>query len=207
MCSIGHILTAEPAGILAQQVRPAAIEASSDDALMMRVRARDGVAFRVLVDRHLAPLHRIAYRMIGDASEAEDITQEALLRLWRDADRWQAGMSGTGAWLNRVVVNLCLDRLRKRRFSSDADVPDRADEAALAPEAMDAVRMRAATVAAIAALPDRQRAAVVLTYYEEVSNQVAAETMEMNIKAFESLLLRARTALRLALCSIKEAAQ
>ena len=172
---------------------------------MARVRSRDAVAFRVLVDRHVVVLHRIAYRMIGDAAEAEDIAQEALLRLWHDADRWQAGMSGTGAWLNRVVVNLCLDRLRKQRFSSDAEVPDRADDAVLAPETIDAARMRAATVAAIAALSDRQRAAVVLTYYEEVSNQVAAETMDMNIKAFESLLLRARTALRAALTPIKEA--
>jgi RNA polymerase sigma factor (sigma-70 family) len=180
-------------------------DGDSDDALMARVRARDAAAFRILVERHVRPLHRIAYRMIGDATEAEDLAQEALLRLWRDAAKWQAGGAGTGAWLHRVVVNQCLDRLR--RFGSDAEVPERMDEAPLASEAMDAERLRAATVAAIAALPDRQRAAVVLTYYEEVSNQVAAETMDMNIKAFESLLLRARTALRTALTPMKEAAQ
>lgn len=174
---------------------------------MARVRLRDGVAFRAIVDRHLTALHRIAYRMTGDATEAEDVAQEALLRLWRDADRWQAGMAGTGAWLHRVTVNLCLDRLRKRRFASDAEVPDRADDAPLAPEAMDAERARAATVAAIAALSHRQRAAVVLTYYEELPNAAAAEAMEMNIKAFESLLLRARTALRSALCDLREAAE
>jgi RNA polymerase sigma factor (sigma-70 family) len=182
-------------------------DADSDDALMVRVRARDAAAFRILVERHVRPLHRIAYRMIGDATEAEDLAQEALLRLWRDAAKWQAGSAGTGAWLNRVVVNQCLDRLRRRRFGSDAEVPERADETPLAPDAMDAARMRAATVAAIAALPDRQRAAIVLTYYEEVSNQVAAEAMDMNIKAFESLLLRARTALRTALTPMKEAAR
>lgn len=174
---------------------------------MARVRERDSVAFRILVDRHLRVLHRIAYRMIGDPSEAEDIAQEALLRLWRDAARWQVGSAGTGAWLNRVVVNLCLDRLRRRRFASDEAVPERADETPLAPEELDAGRMRSATVAAIGALPDRQRAAIVLTYYEEVSNQVAAEAMEMNLKAFESLLLRARSALRAALTPMKEAAQ
>jgi len=174
---------------------------------MARVRARDSGAYRILVDRHVRPLHRIAYRMVGDATEAEDLAQEALLRLWRDAARWQAGNAGTGAWLNRVVVNLCLDRLRRRRFASDEAVPERADETPLAPEEMDAARMRTATVAAIGALPDRQRAAIVLTYYEEVSNQVAAETMDMNLKAFESLLLRARSALRIALTPMKEAAQ
>ncbi len=189
----------------ARAVRDA--DAASDDALMARVRARDALAFRMLVDRHVRPLHRIAYRMIGDAAEAEDLAQEALLRLWRDAARWQAGGAGTGAWLNRVVINLCLDRLRRRRFASDEAVPERADETPLAPEEMDAARLRAATVAAIAALPDRQRAAIVLTYYEEVSNQVAAETLDMNIKAFESLLLRARSALRTALTPMKEATQ
>jgi RNA polymerase sigma factor (sigma-70 family) len=133
--------------------------------------------------------------------------QEALLRLWRDAAKWQAGGPGTGGWLRRVVVNLCLDRLRRRRFSSDEAMPERVDDTPLPPQEMDAARLRAATVAAIAALPDRQRAAIVLTYYEEVSNQVAAEMMDMNIKAFESLLLRARSALRTALTPMKEAAQ
>lgn len=172
---------------------------------MARVAARDADAFRTLVARHVRPLHRIAYRMIGDAAEAEDLAQEALLRLWRDAGSWQAGHAGVGAWLNRVVVNLCLDRLRRRRFHSDAEVPERIDTSPLASEVMDASRLRAATVAAIAALPDRQRAAIVLTYYEEVSNMAAAEAMDMHIKAFESLLLRARAALRTALMPMREA--
>ena len=182
-------------------------DGDSDDVLMARVCARDAAAFRVLIDRHVTGLHRIAYRMIGDATEAEDLAQEALLRLWRDAARWQAGNSGVGAWLHRVTVNQCLDRLRRRRFSSDAEVPEREDDTPLAPETIDAERKRAATVAAIAALPDRQRAAIVLTYYEDISNQQAAETMDMNIKAFESLLLRARAALRAALADVREAAE
>lgn len=180
-------------------------DADSDDTLMARVQRRDAVAFRRLVDRHVRSLHRVAYRMIGDVVEAEDLAQEALLRLWRDAHRWQAGGSGSGAWLTRVVVNLCLDRLRRRRFSGDEAVPERADDTPLAPETIDAERRRAATVAAVAALPDRQRAAIVLTYYEDMANQKAAEAMDMNIKAFESLLLRARGALRTALCGLKEA--
>lgn len=171
-----------------------------DDALMARVAARDGAAFRRLVDAHAGALHRIAYRMTGDAHEAEDVAQEALLRLWRDAARWQAGQGGPGAWLNRVTVNLCLDRLRRRRFVSPEPPPERADDAPGAAERIDAERRRAGVVAAIAALPDRQRAAVVLTYYEDQPNQTAAAAMDMNIKAFESLLLRARTALKAALC-------
>ena len=189
---------------MADAVRAHEIEADSDNTLMLQVCARDAASFALVVERHLGQLHRIAYRMIGDASEAEDFAQEALLRLWRDADRWQPGMSGIGAWLHRVVVNLCLDRLRKRRFSSDAAVPDRADAAPLAPEEIDAERQRAMVVAVIAALPNRQRAAIVLTYYEDLPNQKAAETMDMNLKAFESLLLRGRGALRAALAGAPE---
>lgn len=106
---------------------------------------------------------------------------------------------GGGAWTTRVASNLCLDRLRRRRFASEDEAPERIDEAPLADAAMDAERLRALTIAAVHALPDRQRAAIVLTYYEECSNLAAAQALDMNIKAFESLLLRARTALRASL--------
>lgn len=167
-----------------------------DDALMSRVAARDGAAFRVLVDVHAAAVHRIAYRMTGDASEAEDIAQETMLRLWEHASRWQASGPGVGPWLKRVAVNLCLDRLRRRRWKSDEEVPERADEAPLADAMIDAAQTGERTRAAVLALPERQRAAIILTYYEELSNAAAAAMLDMNIKAFESLLLRARAALR-----------
>jgi RNA polymerase sigma factor (sigma-70 family) len=167
-----------------------------DDALMARVALRDGAAFRTLIDTHGARPHRIAYRMLGDATEAEDIAQEALLRLWNQAAKWQSGGAGVSAWLTRVATNLCLDRLRRRKFVSVEAVPERADDAPGADEQMDEERLRARTVAAVQALPDRQRAAIILTYYEDYSNMAAAGALDMNIKAFESLLLRARTALR-----------
>lgn len=170
-----------------------------DDALMARVAARDASAFRSLIEAHAPRVHRIAWRMLGDAGEAEDIAQETMTRLWEHAGRWKAGGPGVGAWTTRVASNLCLDRLRRRRFSSDEALPDRVDEAPLADTAMDEERIRARTVAAVHALPERQRAAIVLTYYEECSNQTAADALDMNIKAFESLLLRARAALRAAL--------
>ena len=98
-----------------------------------------------------------------------------------------------------MATNLCLDRLRRRKFASDEAVPERVDETPGADEQMDEARLRARTAAAVQALPDRQRAAIILTYYEDYSNMAAAETLDMNIKAFESLLLRARSALRVAL--------
>ncbi len=171
-------------------------EASADAALMARVVARDGAAFRLIADTHALTLRRIAYRMLGDATEAEDVAQEALLRLWEHAARWRATGSGIGAWLNRVAMNLCLDRLRRRRFASDDAVPDRADEAPNADTLIAEEQGRATVVKCIDALSERQRAAIVLTYYEGLSNIMAADTLDMNIKAFESLLHRARQTLR-----------
>ncbi len=170
-----------------------------DDSLMQRVAQADASAFRLLVNAHGAMLHRLAFRMLGDATEAEDVAQETLLRLWRDAARWRAGHSGVAAWLTRVAMNQCLDRLRRRKFASDEAVPERADESPLAPDLIDAGASRDRVIAAVAGLSDRQRAAIVLTYYEDLSNNAAATMLDMNIKAFESLLLRARSALGKAL--------
>ena len=163
---------------------------------MRRVAARDAEAFRQLAERHAARPHRVAWRMLGDEMEAQDVAQEAMLRLWRDAAGWRPGGAGVSAWLARVATNLCLDRLRKRGRTSDEEVPERADEAPLADALIEGEQQRAQVIAAMQELPDSQRAAVVLTYYEELSNADAASIMELNIQAFESLLLRARRALR-----------
>ena len=184
------------AGLQSRRHAAAPLEGVSDDALMRRVGAGDAGAFQRLVEAHAKRPHRIAWRMLGDAGEAEDVAQEALLRLWKDAPRWQSQGAGVSAWLARVATNLCLDRLRRRARLSDEDVPERADPAPLADDCLVEDEDRARVRAAMDALPERQRAAVVLTYYEELSNADAAAVLEMNIKAFESLLLRARRALR-----------
>lgn len=180
-------------------------EAADEAALVARLAARDAQGLREVVARHAAALHRIAYRMVGDAHEAEDIVQEACLRLWDHAPRLaQRHPPGTPAgaalrlsgWLRRVVTNLAIDRLRQKRRMADEEVPERADEAPLADEAIALAQRDGTTRALVMALPARQRAAIVLTYYEELPNAEAAAAMEMNIKAFESLLHRARAALR-----------
>lgn len=174
------------------------IDVAGDEeaATMVRVARHDAAAFRTLIDANAERLRQIAWRMTADAAEAEDIAQEALLRLWEHAARWRPGGGAIGAWLTRVAMNLCFDRLRRRRFVSEEDAPERHDETPGADVLLDTERRRAAVAGCIRALPERQRAAIVLTYYEELSNLAAAQAMEMNIKAFESLLLRARQALR-----------
>ena len=171
--------------------------AGPDEAgLLARVAARDGEAFRLLVDAHAPAIHRVAWRMTGDPHEAEDIAQEVMLRLWDHAPRWQDGRISLAAWLRRVAMNLAIDRQRRHRRISGEPVPERPDEAPLADIAIEAGEQAARARALIAALPDNQRAAIVLTYYEELSNADAAAAMDMKVKAFESLLFRARAALR-----------
>jgi RNA polymerase sigma factor (sigma-70 family) len=184
---------------------PPAAGSGGDAALAARLAAHDSAALREAIAQHGGVLHRIAYRMTGDAHEAEDIVQEAMLRLWdhapKIAARHPVGSQAAsalklGGWLQRVVTNLAIDRLRRARRLSGEEVPDAEDEAPLADALIEAGERDRSARALIATLPERQRAAIVLTYYEELSNAAAAETLDMNIKAFESLLLRARTALR-----------
>lgn len=169
--------------------------APDDAALMASVAGGCARAFRAVVDRHSGAAFRVAYRMTGDASEAEEIVQEAFTRLWTSAPTLGGG-AGPGGWLHRVTINLCLDRLRRRRFVSDAPAPDLADERPGADLMLDRARMEAITAECVARLPDRQRAAIILTYTEGLPNMAAAAALDLNLKAFESLLLRARTALR-----------
>lgn len=173
---------------------PAAGE-EDERALMARVGMGDARAFERIVARHMPMLHALAWRMLGDASEAEDVVQESLVKLWVNAKGWQPSGGGLGAWLRRIATNACLDRLRRPRARSDEGLPERADEAPLADSMIDAARRRDAVQAAILTLPDRQRAAIVLTYHEGISNAEAASMLGVGVKALESLLVRARATL------------
>ena len=172
-----------------------------DAALVQRLAVRDAEALRAVISAHADRLHRIVWRMTGDGAEAEDIVQEALLRLWDQAPQLAARHPAAtglrlGGWLQRVATNLAIDRLRRTRRLAQGEVPERADDAPLADAVAEAGEEGARARALTAALPERQRAAIVLTYYEELPNAEAAAALDMNIKAFESLLHRARAALR-----------
>lgn len=177
----------------------------SDAGLLRRLSLRDAAAFRVLVERHGAVPHRVALRLLGSASDAEDVMQEALLRLWRlasdaaqQSDRQKTEIASPGAWLRQVATNLCLDRLRSRQRAPHGgmELVEIADGAPLADARIEEMERLGAAQRAIALLPDRQRAAIVLTYYEGLANAAAAELLGLNCKAFESLLVRARKALK-----------
>lgn len=192
-----RVLLVNTAFVSANMIQQAVRQAEeNDDELVARIAARDHSAMRRAADRHAQLVWRVAYRMLGDTAEAEDVAQESLLKLWNHADRWDAGGPGIAPWLKKVTVNQCLDRLRRKRFTSDEEVPEREDESPLADSQIEAAEVGQAVKDCIEALPDRQRAAVILTYYEEQPNQGAAENLEMQLKAFESLLFRARASLK-----------
>ena len=174
---------------------------ADDRALMARVSLGDDDAFRTLTERHMPMVHALAWRMLADGAEAEDVVQEVFTKLWVGAKSWTPVGGGLGAWLRRIATNACLDRLRRRRHVSAEPVPERADEAPAADAMIDEARRRHAVTAAIQALPDRQRAAIVLTYYEGVPNAEAAATLGLGVKALESLLVRARQSLSRALAA------
>lgn len=170
-----------------------------DAADIARAGAGDSRAFAVLVDRHLGMVHRLAWRSLGNDADAQDVAQDTFLRAFNQLPQWRSGQARFSTWLYRVAFNLCQDRLRRRRDFTpvdDLDLPDPAD----APEhALEHAQRHARVEDAIAALPQRQREALLLCHYEGQSNAQAAAVLEVSVEALESLLARARRTLRAAL--------
>ena len=181
-----------------QPVRAAQAVEDSDEALMGRLRRGDRAAFAALVRRHQGRFYAHAWRTMGNGGEAEDCVQDAFLKLWRNPEAFDPGRGHKFVtWFYRVVTNAAIDRQRRRRERPDDgaaermvasnDLPDRALEQDDRGRAVDR---------AIRNLPERQRAALNLCFYEEVSNADAAGILGVKVKALESLLMRAKAALK-----------
>ncbi|MBR0681706.1 sigma-70 family RNA polymerase sigma factor [Roseomonas eburnea] len=163
-----------------------------DAALMARIAEGDEAAFRLFATRHVGRMLRVAQSILGSAAEADEVSQEALLRVWRHAARWDASRAQLGTWIHTIVVRLCVDRLRLRRhepIDAAMEVPDPAPGALESLSSRDEQRQLRA---AMATLPRRQRAALVLFYQEELAGTEAARTLGLSLSAFWSLLQRAR---------------
>ena len=167
-----------------------------DTALMAAVAVGDSAAFAALVRRHSPAIYRVGCRMLGNHHDAEEVVQECFSRLWQQAPRFTARGAGVVGWLYRTAMNLCFDRKRRLRLVSDEPPPEVIDDAPLPDETIAAGEAHLAVARALADLPERYRAALVLCYYEGLTNALAAQVLDLNIKAMESLLLRARRQMR-----------
>lgn len=170
----------------------------TDESLVARIQRGDHEAFAHLVRRHSGLFYSAAYRMCGNADEAEDIVQDSFVKFWQKPQGFDAskGVKFT-TWFYRVVSNMAIDHMRRKKPQADPKVLEfMPDGANMADEAMVADHQAQALEQAIQALPERQKMALNLCFYEGLSNKEAAEVLGVGVKALESLLMRAKQKLK-----------
>lgn len=167
-----------------------------DDTLMARAAAGDQGAFRTLMARHFRRVYSLAFRMVPNASDAEDLAQDIFFTVWLKRAEWQPGEAAFSTWLYRVTVNRCIDFKRKRKPVGADQIPEQADDspdaAALLQQHQASRILRSATLK----LSNEQQAAIALFYQQGLSNAETAEILGTSVSAVESLLKRARNRLR-----------
>jgi RNA polymerase sigma factor (sigma-70 family) len=177
-------------------MRDAGERQDPDGDLVTRVAGGDQEAVRELVDRHITALMAVARRLLGSQHDAEEIVQEVFLRVWANAAKWQPGRATFATWMHRVAINLCYDRLRRRREITVDTLPDLPDPGPSPDRGLEDEALTKRVESELQALPERQRAALVLCHYQGMSQTEAAEILNISVEALESLLSRARRRLK-----------
>lgn len=177
---------------------------------MLGVRSRDRQAFKLLVSRHQRPIFNFTYRFMGNRADAEDLTQETFLRIWKASGKYQPTAKFT-TWLYRIATNLCINKQRANRirtwFMLPTDPPETksydhgnlAYESDIQPTPEDnAIQSeRSKTVLkAIYELPTNQRTAIILKVYNEMTYLEISQIMNRSVSAVDSLLIRAKQNLK-----------
>lgn len=169
----------------------------NDNQLIKAIQEGSHPAFAELVERHNQRYYHLAYRFLQNASDAEEIVQEAFLKFWQQPDRFDVTQKAQfTTWFYRVVMNLCLDLKKSKGYGQqnlaheEPTYTERPEEQLIQTEQLQQLEQ------AIQGLPERQQAAVNLCCQYELSNKEAAEIMEVTVKALESLLMRAKQTLK-----------
>lgn len=178
--------------------RPTAALATEldDDALLERMKADDSEAYRILVERHVDRAYALALRTLRNTADAEDVAQEALVKAWTHRHSWQPGKAKFSTWLYRVVFNRCIDL---KRMPSNACLDDVAEPEDDCPDSVDSIhrsQVYGRLGDALATMPEQQRAALTLAYFDEMGNAEIATVLGTTVQAVESLLKRGRQGLR-----------
>ncbi len=179
----------------------------SDADLLAAFARGDQSAARALTGRHLRRVFAHAWRLLQDHAEAEDVAQDVMMKLWKIAPKWREGEARLSTWLYRVTANAATDRLRKRRTVALEAAPEQVDQTPSAEAGLIADDRQKALHDAMQLLPERQRNALVLRHFEELSNPEIASALETSVEAVESLLGRARRALAEKLSHLRPAAR
>lgn len=168
----------------------------ADEALLARLREDDAEAYRLLVERHVDRAYAVALRVLGNVADAEDVAQECLVKVWTHRQAWQDGKAKFSTWLYRVVVNRCIDLRRRPRSECLDDVPEPMDDETDSVTRIHRAQVYGQLEAAITRLPEQQRLALTLSYFDELGNAEIAEILQTTVAAVESLLKRGRQSLR-----------
>ena len=172
------------------------LDSASDEELLALYANGDRRAAKLLTERLAPTVLRLATNLLSDKGEAEDVTQETFLRLWKIAPDWQRGRAKVSTWLWKVATNLCVDRHRKKKAASLQDIDERADSRPSGEARLIDHDRANALKSELLKLPIRQRTAIALRHLEGASNPEIAEAMSISIEAVESLLARGMRTLR-----------
>ncbi len=168
-----------------------------DESLIHQIQEGKHEAFGEIVDRHSKRFYSTAYRLLFSKNDAEDIVQQAFLKLWERRLFWNPNKGAKfTTWFYRVVVNLCLDHNRKKKPMPLCENMELIDEQDGQEILLDEKRKQALLDRFIQELPERQQLALMLCFYEGLSNQESAEIIGIKLKALQSLIMRAKTTLK-----------
>jgi len=168
-----------------------------DESLIDQIQEGNHEAFVELVDRHSKRFYSISYRLLFSKSDAEDVVQQAFLKLWEKRLFWDQNKKAKfTTWFYRVVVNLCLDHNRKKKAMPLLEEAEPVDKQEGQEVLLDEKRKQILLARFVQELPERQRLALNLCFYENLSNKEAAEIIGIKVKALQSLIMRAKTTLK-----------